>query len=419
MKIKLISISILMFLFSCGGTSSNHSGHNHAEGESCPSEKTASDVHDHEAEGHDHEAEGHNHEAEGHDHVAESAGEHNHEGGITFNAEQASKLDFQTVKAEVKDFKNVIKTSGVISSAQGDESRAVATVAGVVTFDKLRLLEGTPVKNGQTLVTISSGDFADDNLLQRVAEARTEYEYAEANLSRAEELKGGAVSEKDISSYRTAFNQAKLKIETLTKNLSSTGKTITAPIGGYIRTAYVKEGSYVNVGDPLFDVTKNMKIELRAEVPLKDYSKLTSDVTANFTTPHDNKTYSLKELNGRVVSVGKSADNSFYVPVVFEFDNKNGFVPGSYVEVSVISGLPEKHLTIPYSSLVEEQGAYSVYLRTCVDSYEKRYVKIGDNDMKEVVVIDGLKDGDEVVSRGAYFIKLASMSNSVPDAHNH
>ena len=93
---------------------------------------------------HDHAAEGHNHEAEGpdHSHEGEYSGEHNHEAADEYNeaAEAHSdeiilpkaKAEAAGVKVSVIEpapFQQVIKTSGQVLAAQGDESVAVATVA--------------------------------------------------------------------------------------------------------------------------------------------------------------------------------------------------------------------------------------------------------------------------------------------------
>lgn len=92
---------------------------------------------------HDHEAEGHNHATEDHDHSAhgdESGERHSHEtaGSHLETAEAHSdeiilpkvKAEAAGVKASIIEpapFQQVIKTSGQVLAAQGDESVAVAT----------------------------------------------------------------------------------------------------------------------------------------------------------------------------------------------------------------------------------------------------------------------------------------------------
>jgi multidrug efflux pump subunit AcrA (membrane-fusion protein) len=43
---------------------------------------------------------------------------------------------------------------------------------------------------------------------------------------------------------------------------------------------------------------------------------------------------------------------------------------------------------------------------------------VGVDNGNEVQILSGLKEGDRVVTKGAYQVKLASASNAIP-AHNH
>ena len=141
--------------------------------------------------------------------------------------------------------------------------------------------------------------------------------------------------------------------------------------------------------------------------------------TANFMTPYDNALYKLSDLRGRLLSYGKASDmNSFYVPVTFEFDNKGAVIPGSFVEIFLLTKPMENVLSVPVSALIEEQGVYSVFIRLDEEGYKKQWVTLGANNGSEVQILSGLKPGDEVVTRGAYQIKLSSASNAIP-AHSH
>ena len=65
----------------------------------------------------------------------------------------------------------------------------------------------------------------------------------------------------------------------------------------------------------------------------------------------------MKELNGRLLSYGKTSDkDSFYVPISFEFDNKGEIIPGSFVEVFLISSPIANALTVPVSRIDKRDG---------------------------------------------------------------
>ena len=88
------------------------------------------DEHNHELEAHDHDHEGHEHE--GHDHEHEAGG--THPGEIVFKKALAEAVGLQTVTVNPAPFTDVIKTSGRVMAAQGEESVIVATVPGVIVW---------------------------------------------------------------------------------------------------------------------------------------------------------------------------------------------------------------------------------------------------------------------------------------------
>ena len=366
-----------------------HEGHGHS------TVTHNNDEHNHEAEGHDHEAEGHTHGTEGEcngDHKHDAAD--NHQGTAAGHDETAeaahsdeiilpkAKADAAGVKVSIVEpapFQQVIKTSGQVLAAQGDESVAVATVAGVVSF------------RGKV----------------------TEYERMKALV------KNKIVSDKDFAQAEQNYENARISYEALAKNHSAIGQNITAPIAGYVKSILVKEGDYVTIGQPLVSVTQNRRLFLRAEVSEKYYPYLRTINSANFRTPYNNKVYELGALNGRLLSFGKTAgDNSFYVPVTFEFDNKGDIIAGSFVEVYLLSSQLENVLSLPRTALTEEQGIYFVYLQLDEEGYKKQEVTLGADNGKNVQILTGIKPGDRVVTEGAYQVRLASASNAIP-AHSH
>lgn len=310
----------------------------------------------------------------------------------------------------------MIKTSGQILAAQGDESVAVATVAGVISFHG-KVTEGMSTNKGATLLTISSSNIADGDPVQR---ARVAYEISKKEYERMKALvKNQIVSDKEFSQAEQNYENARISYEALAKGDTKGGQAISSPISGYVKNILVKEGDYVTIGQPLVSVTQNRRLFLRAEVSEKYYPYLRTIGSANFKTPYDNKVYELKDLNGRLLSFGKSAgDNSFYVPVTFEFDNKGDIIPGSFVEAYLLSTRMENVISLPRTALTEEQGLFFVYLQLDEEGYKKQEVTLGADNGKSVQILTGVKAGDAVVTDGHYQVKLASASNAIP-AHSH
>ena len=406
---KLIFMGVLglFILGSCNSKPGNNpEEHNHG-----------TEAHDHDHEGHDHEKEGHSStkECEGHDHGSE-ASESEHSDEIILPKAKAEAAGVKVSTIEPGTFEQVIKTSGQVLAAQGDESVAVATVAGVVSFHG-KVTEGMSVGKGSTLLTISSSNIADGDPVQR---ARIAYEISKKEYERMKALvKNKIVSDKDFAQAEQNYENARISYEALAKGNTKGGQAISSPIGGYVKNILVKEGDYVTIGQPLISVTQNRRLFLRAEVSEKYYPYLRTIGSANFKTPYDNKVYALKELSGRLLSFGKSAgDNSFYVPVTFEFDNKGDIIPGSFVEVYLLSTPMENVISLPRTALTEEQGLFFVYLQLDEEGYKKQEVTLGADNGQSVQILTGVKAGDPVVVSGAYQVKLASASNAIP-AHSH
>ena len=401
-KIFFMGIMGMFLLGSCN----NHSGHNH--------------------EGHDHE--GHNHAEEGHDHASEDHNIHNHnhaaeghEHGnnpdeIILAPEKAKAAGVVSEVIQPKPFRQVIKANGEVQAAQGNESVIVANVSGVVSFQR-SVTEGMQVGKGATLMSISASQLQDGDPAER---ARIAYEVAKAEYDRASRLvESQIVSQKEFNSIREKYENARIAYEALVKNQTKSGVAVTAPIGGYIKNLLVKEGDYVAVGQPLATVTQNNRLFLRADVSERYYKYLNNITSANFKTPYDNHVYELDALNGRLLSYGKAAGSgSYYVPVTFSFDNKGDMIPGSFVEIYLLSKTMEDVIVLPEEALTEEQGLYFVYIQKCEESYKKQEVKLGASNGVEVQILEGLHAGDRVVVKGAYHVKLASASNALP-AHSH
>ena len=394
--------------------------------------QSSQDKHTHSATethaGHDHSHEGHNHEHEGHDHEHETAEEHaghNHESKATkhsdeiiFPKAQAAKTTFEVREIQSASFNQVVKTTGQVLAAPGDEAVIVATSNGIVSFSSNKLTEGTKVQKGQSLFQISSKDIAEGDYYTKV---KATYEAAKASYDRAEALvKDKIISQKEFESTKLEFENAKTAYDAVSNNKTAKGVSVNAPINGHMKNILVKEGEYITVGQPLATVSQNQRLVLRAEVSQRYYNAMQSVKSANFKTPYDNKVYSLEDLNGRLLSFGKTSnENSFFIPVSFEFDNKGEVIPGSFVEVYLISSPIENTLSIPVSALTNEMGIYYVYVQIDEEGYRKQEVALGANNGKEVQIIKGLHPGDRVVTQGAYQVKMASASGAIPHGHSH
>lgn len=401
MKKAFIYIALASGLVISGGCSKNK-------------EKSESEHKEHEKD-HDHDDENHSH--------SESDKEEDHPDGIILFTEEQSKhiLDFKVEKIKKCQFYEILKTSGQILAAPGDERQVSATMSGIVSLSNPDLVEGYTISAGQQLFSISAKNLSENNTSARLNEAKAILNNSKAEYDRANALIADKIiSQKDFDQIKLAHDQALVNYQTLSAGMSSGGKSITSPMTGYIKNLSVQSGEYVEMGQTMATITQNRRLFLRADVSQK-YTSLVKNVkTATFTTPYDNQTYDLNDMNGRLVSIGKSSvGNSFYTPINFEFDNVGNVIEGSFVEVYLKSQIINNALILPVSALIEEQGHFFVFVQQeHDDEYIKKEVKIGGTDGINREIISGINEGDKVVTKGAYALKLASMSGAMPE-HSH
>lgn len=387
----LLYITILSYiLWSCSGSSS-HEEHQHSE----------------HIEEHDHE----HSESEGHDHAAEGHGDE-----IILKKAEADAIGLTTKTMKPERFHSVIPCSGTLSAAQGDEMTVVAPVAGVVSLAGRHIADGSQVGKGSVLLHLSSKKLAAGD---PASKAYIDYETARKAYERAGELvKDQIISRQEYEQTARDYETARLAYEAM--GGSRSGSAVQAPMTGYLKNILVSDGDFVEMGQPLMTLSQNRRLQLRAEVPQRYYKELPTIATANFKTTYDDRVYDLTQLNGKLLSYGRGTlAGGAYVPVVFELDNRGEVVPGACVEVYLRSSAVDSALVVPVSALTEEQGLYFVYLRLDEEGYKKQEVSIGDTDGANVRILSGLHEGDRVVTRGVYQVKLAANSGVIPEGHSH
>lgn len=380
-----------MFISACH---SGQPGHNHSQ----------DDTHEH------CEGEEHNH--------ASADKEEEHSDEISFTKKQAEAVGLQVETVSEGVFTQVIKVSGQIQIPQGDETTLAATSNGIVSFVSPSITEGAAVRAGETLVNISAKNILEGD---PAVKAKIAYEAAQKEFQRAEELvKDKIISAKEYEQTRLRYETARTVYEAQAANVTASGVRVSSPVGGYIKNLSVGQGDYVSVGQALLTVSQNRRLQLRAEVSERHFKDLKNINSANFKPAYENTVYRLSDLNGRLLSFGKtSGDGAFYIPVTFEFDNVGDLIPGAYVEVFLLSVPQNGVISIPVSAVTEEQDLYFAYLQLDEEGYKKQEITLGQSDGERIRVLSGLNAGDKVVTKGVYQVKLAATSSITPEAHSH
>ena len=432
------------------GHAHQHEGHSHE-----------SETH----EGHQHENEGHNHQHEGKTEVqgiyrfcvrAEAEGEANlvfsadgqrasipvrvfgsaseaseyaeslevrSSNGAVFPKEKSWSVDFATEEAVLEPFGQVIRATSRVQPSQEEVFTVSALTDGVVSIGAKALVEGREVRKGETLCIVKGSGTADENLATKYARAEADYNFARNEYERKKALASDRiVSESELRQAEAAFEKAKAVFENLKGNFDASGQSAKSPIEGFVTSVTVSNGQFVRAGDPIATVSRSSSLLVVAEIQPR-YSACLKDICgATFKDMDSGRIWTLDELGGKVVSYGKSvSSDSPLIPVTFSVPNKGGFIPGSFLQTRIITRSETPAITLPTTSLIEEQGNYFVYRQLTPEYFEKTPVTIGASDGLRTEIRSGLSAGERVVSKGAMFVKLAQASGALdPHAgHNH
>lgn len=379
----------------------------------------------HEAMHDDGEEHEHGHE-HGNEHGHAEAHEHEHghthsTNAITFTKEQSWQVDFATQQVQPSRFGTIIKAAAQVLPSQGDEREAPAKASGIVVFANADLVEGAHVSAGQRLFSIESNGMADNNMYVKYQEAAANYRVAKSDYERKEQLaQDKIVTQQELERSRSTYESAKAVYDNLKGNFSQNGAVVTAPISGYVKHIAVRNGAFVEAGQPVVTIAQNRDLFVRAEVQPRYFEALRHVVSANIELPNGGGTFSLNDLGGELVSFGISTDvDNPLIPVTFRLRNTLNLISGGFVTLYMRSESDNEVIALPNEGIVEEMGNYFVFVQLTPESFEKRRVSLGGTDGLNTVITSGLQAGERVVSKGAVMVKLAQNSGALDPHAGH
>ncbi len=358
---------------------------------------------------------------------------------ISFLKEQQWKIDFRTEPVRKRRISGSVTAPGEIVPKLTAQAFVAAPFSGVLFAEQNSQMPliGCKVQKGDFLAVLSPSAQTPDggeNFAFRYSEAESESKLAAAEFERAKRLyEKGAIPLKEFQEAEANHKRAMANFRALQKYVQPEagknpveiiiqddyGFVLKAPLSGTVAEIHVVPGKQVNAGDPLFRIVDVSTVWLRASVPVSEVGKLKNPNRASFLIPGFDQPFRLDEGNSRLVSFGSVvSEETRSIPVIFEIQNDDRKLKiGMFAEASIATGSKEA-LTIPESALMEEEGRYSVYVHLGGETFAKRNAEIGVFDNGLVEIKRGVSAGERVVTRGAYDIRLASLSTQLP-AHGH
>ncbi len=359
----------------------------------------------------------HNELKHDHSHEADVADGHDaeaHSGEISLEEERAAALGVKTTTVTPGEFSSVLEVSGEIIPLPSDESTVTARTSGIVHFAP-GISQGTHVAAGRRIATISASGMADG---YASGEARTALEAAKRELDRVTPLaEEGIVSRRDYNAAKARYDEARAAASAAGAMAASSANAATS---GTITSIIAAEGQYVGAGQPIAYISANNSLSLRADVPERHAPFIASISDASFTTAYSSETRPVSDFGGRLTGTPSSSGASAgYIPVYFTMKNNGDLISGTYCTVYLKGATRTDIISVPLEAIAEQQGQKFVYILEHPGAYRKQPVLTGESDGMNIEIKSGLKPGDEVVTEGTTFVRLAETSGVVPEGHKH
>jgi cobalt-zinc-cadmium efflux system membrane fusion protein len=352
--------------------------------------------------------------------------------GISFLKEQQWSLDFGTGLVTEQAVRESIRVPARLEARPGGAADVVASIDGRLT----RVVEvalGASVSRGQELARLLPPPPVPGDLpqLQRArVEAQTALALATRDRERAERLtSAGAAPEKRLDEARSSEEQAKARFAAAEASLAQYHAAraggasnaeglfvIRAPVSGVIAQRDAATGANVTAGTVLFRVVDASQLHVVGQVPEADAARARLARAAEIEIAGQPD----RIPTGRLVSVGKVLDpQSRTLPITFAFDNRAlGFPVGQGAFLHLLMEHTPRRPVVPAAAIVDDAGRAIVFVQREGETFERRAVTLGPRAGDLVQITEGIKAGERVVTKGAYLVRLASLSTSVP-AHGH
>ena len=218
-------------------------------------------------------------------------------------------------------------------------------------------------------------------------------------LSRIQALyEEGGVSQSDYDQMKLAFNVRKSTYENLLENT-----ILTAPINGVITARNYDEGDMF-MQQPLYVVQQITPVKLLVGVSESEYSKVSRGDLVTITTD----AFPGKTFNGKVNKIYPTIDPATrtFTAEIHVDNNYKSLRPGMFARVKVSFG-KENNVVIPDIAIVKQPGTGDrfVYVLNEDNTVSFRKVVLGKRLDSEFEILEGLENGDKIVTKGQVRLK--------------
>lgn len=310
-----------------------------------------------------------------------------------------------TMQANYADWEPLLKAVGSLRSIKG--VNVTTELAGMVT--KIYLTPGSFVDQGTLLVQLNADveiaqlqSLIANRELAKITYNRDKAQYAIHAVSKATVDTDVA----NLKSLRAQVEQQKAVVEK---------KSIRAPFTGRLGISYVNPGQYINPGDLVTTLQTLNPIYIDFYMPQQALAQL--KVGEEVMVRSD--TFPQEKFTGKITTINPLVDaNTRNVQVEATIGNpKHQLLPGMFATVQVITGGPERFLTVPQAAISFNSFGDIIYIvkESGKDEEGKpkliakqSFVTTGEKRGDQITILSGLKKGDIIVTSGQLKLKNGS-----------
>ena len=290
-----------------------------------------------------------------------------------------------------------------------------AEVNGYITA--IYVTDGQQVSKGQKLYEI------DRSRYQAVYnQANAQLQIAKANLTKSQKdserytrlAEQDAIAKQRVDYAQADLQTAQAQVSAAQATLANAAtdlrrSTIIAPLSGKIGIAMVRKGTLVTAGSTLINTLSapnpiGVDINI-SESDIAYFTRLQQAKEARFDIILSDKTrYS---SSGKVLAVDRAVDaQTGTIRVRASFPNNQGkLIAGMNCTVEVPNKQSGEQITIPYQAVTEQLGEFTVYVVGDSNKVVQRQIKLGIKVADKIVIQEGLKEGEVIVSEGTQNLK--------------
>ena len=254
--------------------------------------------------------------------------------------------------------------------------------------------EGETVNKGSVLVKLNDAD-----LQAQLLKSKTQITLSEQKLERLKkllEIKG--VSQEEFDMQQNELNSLKADQAYILAQLAKT--SIVAPFTGMVGLKNISEGSYVNTSTPIVSLVQVKPLYVEFSVPEKYSGLFSKGIQVKFSNDNnkDVQTATIYAIEPRVDELTKT------IKARATYNGNEHFYPGSFVKVFANLGETQNVLMVPTQCVIPTLKGQKVFVSKNGIATEAM-VTIGVRTDEKIQIIDGLQEGDTVITTGLLGLK--------------